>query len=591
MSARASWLLMVGALGCGQSTHQFSNMDPQGGGSGGTSAGGEQGSQQGGGTAGAPGEEGGAGGAPVDRCVGVVCDDPPASACVGTDKFKTYDSIGSCAEGECHYEPHEIACTCAAGACTTDPCIGVQCVSPPSPQCKDADTLTSYAAQGTCTVGSCSYVAVSTECAYGCSGGECLDNPCDTVTCDAPDECQQGPGTCAPATGECSYPNKANDSPCSNVDDNACTSDTCQAGVCKSGAAKSCPAPATCKTQGACNPSTGACSTPAAADHLSCGTNLECIGGSCSCTTTSCPNGCCTAAGACGACAPGTLLTRSVAVQDLAINASGLYFLESSNLVYSMPLAGGAATFLSYPPPAATMIAIVADASYVYGGPFGNNTPRAVGRMSAVGGAFTDIPGSAVYEGARLRANSTSIFAGSTLSSNYIHVFPKNGATPAVRLVASVAVNYAAFAVDDSFLYFISGNGTVISRVPVGDGETTTVASADVGETFNDIALAGSSLVVASSTRVGKVATAGGNIATLDSGAAYAIVADATNAFFFRSKGSNCASGSELFSKPVAGGNLRRLAVEPLTSCIRVAVHNAAAVYWLAGMSIQRIAK
>lgn len=554
---------------------------------GNTSGRGGEGAQDGG----SPGDAGSAG-AESDLCAGVSCTSGPPGSCESATQFKSYDKIGSCEAGVCKYAEHLIACTCTAGACTTDPCVGIQCMAPPAPQCRDTNTLTTYSSPGTCDTGSCNYVAVDKTCAYGCSAGACLLNPCNSVSCNEPDQCHSGPGTCAPATGKCSYPEKADNSPCSNVDNNACTADVCKSGVCTSGAVKTCPAPALCKTQGACSASTGTCSTPAAADHTSCGTNLECIGGNCSCTRTSCPNGCCNAAGACGSCAPSNVLTRSNPVQDLSLASSLLYFLESSSLVYSVSTAGGTPTFLSYPPPAETLTAIVADGSYVYAAKFGNTTPAVLGRMPAIGGPFTSLAGSATYEGTRLQANSTSVFAGSTLSSNYITVSPKTGGPPnAIFLVSSVAVDQQHFAVNDAYLYFISSNSSAISRIPVTGGAATAVATASPGETIADLALAGTQLIVATSTRVAKVATTGGTLATLVTGAAYLVRTDASNAYYFSSKGANCASGTDIFSMPIAGGNLRRLATEPTPGCLFTLAQDASALYWPAGNLINKVAK
>jgi hypothetical protein len=246
---------------------------------------------------------------------------------------------------------------------------------------------------------------------------------------------------------------------------------------------------------------------------------------------------------------------------------------------------------LSYPPPSATLTAIHLDGSYVYGGKIGNGSPATLARMSSVGGPFVDIAGSKTWEGTRLTSNSTSIFAGSTLSSNYITVSPKDGSAASITLVSSPAVDYFHFAVDDAFLYFISGSAMAISRVPVTGGGVTPVTSADADETFKDVAVSGTRLVIATSKRVATAPSAGGNAVTLDAGAAYAVRADATNAYYFRSKGTACANGSELYAVPVAGGNLRRLAVEPGAACARSVVQDASTVYWLADKSIEKIAK
>ena len=428
------------------------------------------------------------------------------------------------------------------------------------------------------------------EAASGAGGMS--EDLCAGVVCDAPETCHDA-GKCLPATGKCSYPNSADDTPCA-LDSNACTLDVCKRGACTAGSLKTCPSPATCKLQGVCNTTSGDCSTPNADEHTSCGTDSECIGGTCLCTRKSCPNGCCTAGGACAACTPTTIITRTDAAQDLTVGGGLVYFLESSSLVYSFstsPTPGGTPTMLSYPPPSATLTAIHLDGSYVYGGKIGNGIPATLARMSAVGGPFVEIAGSKTWEGTRLASNATSVFAGSTLSSNYITVSPKDGNVAALTLVSSPAVDSGHFAVDEAYLYFISASSTMISRVPVTGGGATTVTSADSGETFSDVALSGSRVIVATSKRVATAPAAGGSAVTLDTGAAYAVRADATSAYYFRSNGAACASGSELYAMPIAGGNLRRLAVEPSTACVRSVVQDASAVYWLADKSIKKAAK
>ncbi len=78
-------------------------------------------------------------------------------------------------------------------------------------------------------------------------------NLCAGVVCTAQDQCHNA-GTCDPATGTCSNPPAANGSACD--DGNACTqSDTCQNGVCTEGN------PVTCDASGTCDPQTGACPT------------------------------------------------------------------------------------------------------------------------------------------------------------------------------------------------------------------------------------------------------------------------------------------------------------------------------------------
>ncbi len=420
------------------------------------------------------------------------------------------------------------------------------------------------------------------------SGGA---DACASVTCNAPDQCHRGLGTCSSATGACSYESKADDSACSNADDDACTADVCKAGVCTAGAAKMCPTPTACHTVGTCDATSGACSTPNVADHKACGDSLECVGGACQCTAVSCPGGCC-AAGACVACTPATLASRSADVLSLAISGAQLYFLEGAGgpLVYSLSVMGGTPALLSYPAPDDGLSTIVADGAFVYGAKFGNGT---LARMSTAGGAFNVIAGSQTYEDARLLTNTTSVFNGSTLSSGYLRSIPKTGGT-VVPILTSPAFNYKRFAVDDSYVYFIGAGGASISRIPVAGGDPIDVASAGTNEVIGDIVLSGTQVVFASSTRVAQVAAAGGTPVPLSSGAAYPVLADSTTAYFFRAKNGSatCANGTEIYAMPLAGGGaLRRLASEPTTSCILSVVQDSTALYWLAGNALKKALK
>ncbi|MFZ5896860.1 MAG: RHS repeat-associated core domain-containing protein [Myxococcota bacterium] len=182
-----------------------------------------------------------------------------------------------------------------------------------------------------------------------CQSGTCTGaNP---TTCTAQDQCHTA-GTCDPATGACSNPNKPNGTACN--DGSACTqTDTCQVGVCTGSNPVVCTSVDQCHAAGTCDPATGVCSSPNKPDGSACSDgNLctqtdgclagACVGGnpvSCPipgnpcldvgtcnastgfCTQPSKPNGSacsdgnlCTSADTCqaGACAPGT----PVAVDD-----------------------------------------------------------------------------------------------------------------------------------------------------------------------------------------------------------------------------------------------------------------------------------
>lgn len=284
-----------------------------------------------------------------DACTGaackgqaVVCSSPPANTCKDGSTLTVYTTPGSCSEGSCSYPSAEVPCPlgCEAGACKGDPCKSVTCTTPPSAchknpgsclagscsyladegkscddgdacttkdqcsssakcvgtaiacltppanTCKDASTLTSYAKQGSCAKGVCSYPKSEVPCSHGCAAGACKGDPCAGVTCTTPPSpaaCYTSPGTCS--DGKCSYA-YADGKSCD--DGNACTTgDQCTTGKC-AGNPIVCNSPpkSTCKdasnltvfaAPGSC--SAGTCSYPSA--------------------TVPCAFGCDTAAGIC----------------------------------------------------------------------------------------------------------------------------------------------------------------------------------------------------------------------------------------------------------------------------------------------------
>src|SRR4029077_6245897 len=112
-------------------------------------------------------------------------------------------------------------------------------------------------------------------CASTCQSGTCAAG--GRVTCDPLDQCHVG-GTCDPTTGLCSNPPAANGTACN--DNNACTrNDVCQAGGC-AGAAIVCSPSDECHLAGACDAATGICSNPQAANGAACAGGT-CQNGSC----------------------------------------------------------------------------------------------------------------------------------------------------------------------------------------------------------------------------------------------------------------------------------------------------------------------
>jgi hypothetical protein len=151
--------------------------------------------------------------------------------------------------------------TCAdTNTCTADSCTDGQCVNTVLPNgtgCSDANGCTQTDA---------------------CQAGVCVGG--NVKVCSAIDQCHVA-GTCAPATGLCSNPNKADGTTCN--DSNACTqTDACQAGACVGATPVVCSALDQCHVKGTCDPATGACSNPNGTDGTACSDALACtLGDTC----------------------------------------------------------------------------------------------------------------------------------------------------------------------------------------------------------------------------------------------------------------------------------------------------------------------
>lgn len=198
-----------------------------------------------------------------DPCATVTCDTPPTSC---------YKTPGTCTDGKCIYEEDNGAscndnndCT-ENDTCTNGSCQGslVICNTPPPNSCKDANTLTVYAAPGSCSGGTCTYGSASVHCEFGCDSAKrvCAGDPCGDVTCDSPPntECYSVPGLCS--GGACTYLTKSGAS-CN--DQNPCTaSDKCDASGGCSGDPYDCNDGLDC-TGDVCD-GLGGCSNPLAVD-------------------------------------------------------------------------------------------------------------------------------------------------------------------------------------------------------------------------------------------------------------------------------------------------------------------------------------
>jgi uncharacterized repeat protein (TIGR01451 family) len=185
-------------------------------------------------------------------------------------------------------------------------CVAGSCQPGAAPSCDDQDPCTADSCDPTA---GCIHTALAdgtgcddgNACTQGdsCQGGSCLGAP---VVCAALDQCHVA-GTCDPATGMCSNPAAADGAACD--DGNACTqTDSCQGGSCVGGSAVVCTALDQCHAAGTCDPATGICSNPAALDGTACDDGNACTSGDAchtgACTSTAIP-GCvpCTTAADC----------------------------------------------------------------------------------------------------------------------------------------------------------------------------------------------------------------------------------------------------------------------------------------------------
>ena len=223
---------------------------------------------------------------PLDQChdAGVcdsgtgICSNPEKADGTPCDDFDSCSATDACAGGICTgtgMAEDGTACddgsactqtdTCAAGVCVgSDPIV---CIA--SGQCHDAGVCDS--ATGICSDPA---KADGTPCdddnactqADTCVGGSCTGaNP---VICPAADQCHL-PRTCRKSTGTCTNKDADDGTPCD--DGNACTrEDRCIDGECIGKNPVTCTALDACHVAGVCDPTSGECSNPAAADGLAC---------------------------------------------------------------------------------------------------------------------------------------------------------------------------------------------------------------------------------------------------------------------------------------------------------------------------------
>jgi hypothetical protein len=228
-----------------------------------------------------------------DTCLGGSCTGANPVVCAASDQCH---GVGTCdpTSGACSNPATADGIVCNDGnACTqSDTCLGGSCTGANPVVCAASDQCHDV---GTCdpTSGACSNPATAdgivcndgNACTQSdtCVGGSCAGaNP---VACAASDQCH-GVGTCDPTSGVCSNPATADGVVCN--DGNACTqSDTCVGGSCTGANPVACAASDQCHGVGTCDPTSGACSNPAAADGIvcndgnACTQSDTCLGGSC----------------------------------------------------------------------------------------------------------------------------------------------------------------------------------------------------------------------------------------------------------------------------------------------------------------------
>jgi MYXO-CTERM domain-containing protein len=192
------------------------------------------------------------------------------------------------------FQPASTVCRVSAGACdVAETCTGASTACPAD--AKVAAGIVCRVSAGACDVAeSCDgstdacpadgFAPASTPCDDGdlctqsdsCQAGVCTgSNP---VVCLAKDQCHEM-GTCAPATGICADPPRAEGAMCD--DGNPCTqTDACVSGACIGQSPKTCDATDDCHVAGTCDATTGACSHPAKADGEACSLGT-CQAGSC----------------------------------------------------------------------------------------------------------------------------------------------------------------------------------------------------------------------------------------------------------------------------------------------------------------------
>lgn len=189
----------------------------------------------------------------------------PGSPCIGAGDAG--QDVGAYGVGSVSFG---MACS-STSECPAGHCVDGVCCDTAAASCGQCQACNLPGSPGTCApvTGNACNDGRSDTANDVCTQGVCTGiDLCAGVTCDASDPCHVA-GSCDPATGACTNPNAPDGTSCN--DGNACTqTDRCSAGACVGSGAVICFAVDECHVGGACDPSSGVCSAPAAPDGSSC---------------------------------------------------------------------------------------------------------------------------------------------------------------------------------------------------------------------------------------------------------------------------------------------------------------------------------
>ena len=215
-----------------------------------------------------------------DVCAGGTCASGSEVKC--TDDSACTNDVCDAVKGCTH--PFNTASCDDGNACTSgDACSSGQCKGGSATVCSDNNVCTDDSCNSDT---GCKFTNNTASCEDGdactsgelCSGGKCSGGT--KKVCIAKDDCHDA-GTCDSTTGICSSIPKNDGTACS--DGLACTTgDACKGGACV-GSAVVCSAQDQCHDVGTCDPASGTCSNPNKTDGKSCDDQSNCtLGDKCS---------------------------------------------------------------------------------------------------------------------------------------------------------------------------------------------------------------------------------------------------------------------------------------------------------------------